>query len=222
MHEQSANKDAGSVTSTTLQFVSNVKVGSTLLVASRVGATGRTITVSDDVNGAYTAGPNIAQTTDGHQAYLHSFVNTAAGRPIVTYAISGVAATIRLAVLEYSQVAALDQSNQNQGTGTNATCTDTTTAPVELLIGAATHNNGAAAVWTAASSGGTWTKRQEFGGTGSCVLVEDILISTAGTYDHNPVCGAGNGNWTSLLMTFPTNVARPLPNPLPIMANGRI
>ena len=202
------NNGAGvSLTSTTIQYAINVKAGSVLLIACRVGATGRTITVSDDINGAWTAGPTIAQSTDGHQTYLYAFVGSAGGsRPTVTFAISGVAATLRLAILEYSHAVAADQSNSAQSTGTAATVQATTTTPTEICIGVATHNNADGGLWTA---GVGWKKLSESGGSGSCLLVEELIASSSSTYDHNPTCGGTNGSWTSLIWTFPYNIPAP-------------
>ena len=52
---QGTTKDAGSVTTSTLAYGSNVVAGNTLLIALRQGGTGgNTVTVSDNLNGNWT------------------------------------------------------------------------------------------------------------------------------------------------------------------------
>lgn len=199
--EQSLSRDAGSVTSATAQFTGAVKPGSLLVIGARVGATGRSVTASDNVNGAYTAGP--AQTAGAyHQGVFFYFKGTAAGTPIITLGITGAAATIRLVVAEYSGVTSLDATGQNNGVGNPVSATGSTIFGAEILIGVATHDNADGTLWTAASSGGAWTKRAEFGGVGSCVLLEDLTVSSTGTQNHNPTVNGTNSIWTSMMQTW--------------------
>jgi hypothetical protein len=204
---QSNDTDCGSVTTCNLTFNSSVSSGDILIVGVRIGATGRTVTVSDNVNaGNYTQAVSQVQTTDGHQAYVFYKENVAAGSTQVTVAISGAAATIRFNIQEYHGIApasSLDATNSSQGTGTNLSSGNITTAGTnELLFGLATNDNSASETWTAAASNGTnWTIRQQLADVHHPAMSEDLVATSVGTYTHNSVMSVSE-NWTSLIAAF--------------------
>jgi len=126
------------VTSSTTSYTSPVSSGS-LLVAYFSGSqvTGRTLTVSDSINGSWNQ--DIAGNTQASVG-IFSFPNTAAGSPTITYTISGAAATLRILIEEWSQVltsAPKDQtavkSSPNVTSVTN-NATGTLAIPQELVV----------------------------------------------------------------------------------------
>lgn len=137
---QSAQNDAGSVTSATKAFTSNNVAGNLIIVAVRVGATGRTVTITDSRNTYQPKDISQVQTTDGHEIFIFHAENIGAGANTVQVAISGGAATVRFAIHEYSGLAlsgALDRVNGGQADGATSISSGnvTTTVANELLFG---------------------------------------------------------------------------------------
>lgn len=111
-----------------------VAAGNMLIVAIRVGATGRTISVNDDLGNNYLLAKGQAAAHDG---FIYYAMNVAAGATTVTVGISGAAADIFAALHEYSGLAttnALDQAASATGTSTNADSGDVTTTTNNQLV----------------------------------------------------------------------------------------
>ena len=194
-------------TSTTLAFVSNVTAGNSIFVGIRIGATGRTITVSDTLGNTYGGSPGTtgdvtqAQTTDGHQTYLFSAHNIAGGANTVTVAISGAATTIRFNIGEasFGGTASLDQTASAEGNGTDPSsgATATTTINDELVVGVGSNSAGTA--WTA---GGTYTERGNapVADTGRTAM-ETLIVSTTGAQTATWTI-TGTKTWSALVGTY--------------------
>lgn len=97
---QDDNNDAGTVTSATKAFGSNTTAANFVIVAVRVGATGRTLTVTS-AGLTFTQRANQVQTVDGHEDFIVDALNIPGGAATIQVAISGAAATLRWVQLEY-------------------------------------------------------------------------------------------------------------------------
>jgi hypothetical protein len=206
---QSLDTECGSVTTCNLTFPSSITAGDILIIGVRIGTTGRTVTVNDNVNaGNYTQAATQVEAAD-HQGYIFYKENAAAGITQVTVTISGAAVSIRFNIQEYRGIAAansLDATNSGQGVGGSLDSGNiTTTQSSELLFGLATNFNGQPETWTPAQSGGTWNIRQQIAINGNHPLMsEDFFTATSGgTFTNNPQLSSGEG-WTSLIAAFKT------------------
>ena len=176
---QSTSVDAGSVSSANLAFTNNIAAQSLLIVASRTGATGGTNTVTDNVNaGNYAQDVLQDQTTDSHQAWIHSMANAGAGATTVTVTLD-IARTLRFAIHEYSGLAtsaALDQTNGGQG-NTNAPTSGNlvTTTADELIFGWNTNGDN-----PTPTAGASFFIRENIA-SGKAVS-EDRIVAATGTY----------------------------------------
>lgn len=216
-HVQSTGLDGGSVTSAPKAYTDPVVAGNFLVAIIRIGATGRTVTVSDNLNGTWTQATSQIQTTDGHQGYLYYLFGALAGATTVTVAISGVAATVRFAIGEYrtgqTPRAILDgtpSSAEGTASGVAASGTLTTVGQQAVLIGGGTTANAVVANWLQATSGGTWTIRQTVGSSQPVVL-QDLSSVGPGAYQFN--ASQSDANWTSHVMAVsavPDIAAQPL------------
>jgi hypothetical protein len=178
------------------------------VIGVRVGALGRTVTVSDNVNaGNWTQAVTQQQTTDGHQGYIFYKWNAGAGSTTVTVGISGAAASIRSCMAEYSGAMTsgdpIDKTSSNQGDTTSSTAdsnaTATTTQANELLFGLNTNDNTLNPSWVA-GIGGAGTVRQTVTAN-QTVAISDLTVSATGAYHNNPSF-SNTQNWTSLIATF--------------------
>ena len=218
MYVQSAEAAASSASTLSQTFASNVSQGSLIVVGVRVGGTGRTVTVSDNLNGSYSLAVTQTQGAD-HQAYIFYKENAAAGATTVTVTISG-SGTLRFNIHEYAGAAAsgaLDSTSSQTGTGSAPDSGAISTSQAdELVFGLATNNNVSSGSWTPATSGGTWTKRQEQTAVGCtstrCIMSSDIIASSAGSYRHNPTFST-SVDWTSLVAAFKGSTGGAAPAP---------
>lgn len=194
-------------TSTTLAFGSNVTAGNSIFVGIRIGATDRTITVSDTLSNTYGGSPGTVgdvaqtQTTDGHRTYLFSAHNIAGGACTVTVAISGAAATIRFNIGEgsFGGTASLDKTASAEGSGTDPASgnTATTTIDDELVVGVA--SNAAATAWTA---GGTYTERGNAPADPNGRTAMETLIVAATGVQNATWTITGTKTWAAVVGTY--------------------
>lgn len=197
---QSASKDSGSVTSDTLGFGSNNAAGSTSCVGVRVGAVGRTLTVSDSRSNTYA---QTAAASDGSDdAFIAYAQNITAGANTVTAGISGAAATVRWWIAEYGQAASsFDKTAGAGGTGTSASsgATAATTQATETLVGLIC----AANAQTDFTPGTSYTKREEVVASGQLKIgLEDRDVSATGTYAADATLNGASGAWAAIIVTL--------------------
>jgi hypothetical protein len=183
---QSRSVDGGSVTSATLAYNSNVTAGSLLPHAVRIGANGRTITVTDDKSNTYNNAWSVLNDGQGNDIQVPYAMNAAAGATTVQVAISGAAATIRFAIHEYSGIAttsALDQQTRQTYAASSSPDSGnvTITQADELLFGYV--DNGTRSVATAFTQGASYNKREQLVvGTTLAIGTEDRIVAATGTY----------------------------------------
>lgn len=141
------NLVATAVTSQAFTLSTPATAGNFLVVAIRVSAIGRTVTVTNDV--AQTATRALVNSNSG-ELNIFYFENVGAATT-VTVATSGAATSYRVTIHEYSGIAtsgALDQiaSATNNDASPNSGATAATTQADELVFGAA--ENGAGRTYT--------------------------------------------------------------------------
>lgn len=199
-----AGKDAGSTTSTTLAYGGAVAAGDLLLAGVYVGAQSRTVTVTDSVNGSVNWNQDVTQqqTSDGHQIYIFSFPNSAAGTPTVSFSFSSTAATLRVVIASCSGLATsspLDQTASGQGNASTPTtgATATRTVANELLF--AFQGNASAATITQGSSFNLLSVIPT-GASSNRIADEYQVVSAVGTDagTFNP----SQTNWSDTIATY--------------------
>jgi len=209
--KQAPDPGAATASGTTLNlaFVSDVTAGGSIRVVARIGATGRTITITDSKGNTYNASPGItgdvtqAQTTDLHQAYIFSADNCAAGPTTVTTAISGAATTIRVCIAEYSGIAtsgALDKTASAQADASSAPssgATAATTQADELVFGASSSSDNQ--TYTAGSGYTRRASTPSNAGTAR-MSIEDKIVAVTGAQTAD--WSTGSTNWTALVATY--------------------
>ncbi len=139
---QRANKDAGTATSATLAFNSNNTAGNWIGVCVRAGHSGQIFTVTDSQGNTYRRAAQYNVTVDtpnGHTLGIFYAENIAGGANAITVSDT-ISGTMRIAIVEYSGVAAtnsLDVFAVAQGNGVSPNSGNaTTTSSGELLLGA--------------------------------------------------------------------------------------
>lgn len=151
---QHTQKDAGTVTSTTLAYGSNVAVNDLLLVFTRWGGAATTTTITDTLGNIWT---NLTiQNASGLGGTVISWaVSNGSGADTITDTLDA-STTLRMAIAEYSGKATsspVEAENNNQ-TGTSTTPAASSITPAadnELVIG-----------WSAVSSAETFTAGTNF------------------------------------------------------------
>jgi hypothetical protein len=193
------------VTSTTITFTAPVAAGD-LLVGwfGQYNSSGQ-VSVSDNVNGAWTRGS--ATTTFGSGSgdiALFYLQNSAAAPSGLTITITAASATyLEGAAAVYSGVAAtgaLDQTAVAKGNSTTVDSGPTASAGVgELVIGGIMTGGspGTATAWS--SQGNAFTMRSQTG-SGSIDL-EDILVSAAGPQDARATFSTAT-DWYAVAAVF--------------------
>ena len=201
------NLSTGSATSLSGTFGSSTGSGNMIAIGSRIGATGRTVTGSDNKSNSYSQAKNQVQASDNHEGFAHYGLNISGGASHqVTISISGAAASIRMTLHEFSGIAlssALDQVNGAEGISTALNSGNvTTTQADELLFGVGTNGNertftaGASYLNLVTSpSGGT---AKEAG--------ENQIVSSTGTYSASFTIGTSD-TWACIIATFKGAVA---------------
>lgn len=205
---QSNKAASSSATSLNCSFLSNVAANGFLVAAGRIGATGRTTTVTDSFAGSYSDDLQKNDSGVTTTSYIAHKASAAGGADTVTTAISGAAASIRFTIHEYSGMGAatLGQTNSaalaNTGVGVTAPSGNiTTTSPNALIFGLVTDDNsGTNASWTVTSG---WNARETVVASTACVYTDDLIVSATGTYANAPAPATATSNTpVSLVAAF--------------------
>ena len=193
------------VTSVTITLTSPVSAGD-LLVGwfGQYNASGQ-VTVSDNVNGAWTR--SSASTTFGSGSgdiALYYLQNSAAAPSGLTITITAPSATyLQGAVADYSGVAttgALDQTAVAKGTSTTVDSGPTASvAAGELVFGAIITGGQPGTVTPGSSQGQTFVMRSQT--SSGSADVEDVLTGAAGAQDARATFGSST-DWYAVVATF--------------------
>lgn len=204
-----------STTSLNLAFGSNNSAGSVLLACIRVGALGRTITVTDSNNGTWpTQLVTQAQASDGHQGYIIGVSNAVAAANTVTVGISGAAASIRYNLLEYSGATlTLDGTAVSaQGTSVSpASGTSATTNANSLLLSFITQNGAVALTAPAFTNtpGGSTNTRPSL--STFFQIFDNIAPGTTGSYGAQGSQSASDAWAASFIALLPATASTGAP-----------
>ena len=193
------------VSSVTIKLTSPVGAGD-LLVGwfGQYNSSGQ-VTVSDNVNGAWTRGS--ASTTFGSGSgdiALYYLQNSAASASGLTITITATSATyLEAAAADYSGVAtanALDQMAVAKGNSTTPDSGPTVSVSAgELVVGAMLTGGSPGTVTAGSSQGQAFTMRS---GTGSgSADIEDILVSAAGAQDGRATFSSAT-DWYAVAAVF--------------------
>ena len=193
------------VTSVTITLTSPVSAGD-LLVGwfGQYNATGQ-VTVSDNVNGAWTRAGAATTFGSGHgDLALYYLQNSTAAPSGLTITITAPTATyLQGAAADYSGVAttgALDQTAVAKGTSTTVDSGPTASvAAGELIFGAIITGGQPGTVTPGSSQGLTFVMRSQTG-SGSAD-VEDVLAGAAGAQDARATFGSST-DWYAVVATF--------------------
>lgn len=201
---QSAFKAAGSVTSSTLAFPSNVSAQSLKVAHVISNNTTGTVGASDNVDGTYNVDVNLTNVTSGPVDAITTKPNATAGATTVTFTVS-VAAQLRTLIEEFSGVATVSPLDSNgvgstSSGGSQNTSPDSgasvgsTTQAVELVLG----NCGLAASQTI-SAGSGFTLDAPSGTTR--IGAEYLVTSSAGVQDAKFTLGTAT-QWVALVASY--------------------
>lgn len=198
------NLSTGSATFLTGTFASPTVNGNFIATSTRVGATGRTVTVDDNKTNTYAQAKNQVQTTDASEIFCHYAMDILGGAShLVTSSISGAAASIRLTLHEYSGIAtsaALDQTNGSEGDAGTALSSGniTTTQADELLFGAGGNSaSGTLSLGTDYSNLAVSLSAAGLHRLGA----EDRIVASTGTYSAT-FTNSPSTNWMCLIASF--------------------
>src|SRR6266404_5617389 len=200
---QRANKDAGTATSATLAFNSNNTAGNWIGVCVRAGHSGQIFTVIDSQGNTYRRAAQYNVTVDtpnGHTLGIFYAENIAGGANAITVSDT-ISGTMRIAIVEYSGVAAtnsLDVFAVAQGNGVSPNSGNaTTTSSGELLLGA-----------ISSAYSASFTAGNGFAIEGSVptapntkLIAEDRIQTAAGTVSASATLGAPD-SWGMALAAF--------------------
>lgn len=195
--------NTASGTSLSGTFGSPTVSGNQITVGDRIGATGRTVTVTDSKTNSYAAAKNQAQTLDGHELFVHYSPNIVGGASHqVTVSISGAATAIRVVLFEHSGLAVSSpvdqavssQANASQNLDSGAA---TTTQANELLFAVGAIGGGQAFT----IGGGFGHQVGSPAGTSKKMSSGDLIVSSTGTY-HGTFTVPNPDDWSCILVTF--------------------
>src|SRR2546425_1096642 len=200
---QRANKDAGTATSATLAFNSNNAAGNWIGVCVRAGHSGQIFTVTDSQGNTYRRAAQYNVTVDtpnGHTLGIFYAENIAGGANAITVSDT-ISGTMRIAIVEYSGVAAtnsLDVFAVAQGNGVSPNSGNaTTTSSGELLLGAI--SSAYSASFTAGN--GFAIEGSVPAAPNTKLIAEDRIQMAAGTVSAGAVLAAPD-NWGVTLAAF--------------------
>ena len=198
------NSSGSQVTSITITLTSPVSAGD-LLVGwfGQYNSSGQ-VTVSDNVNGAWTRGVSTTYGSGSGDIALYYLQNSAAAPAGLTITITSTNATYLEGVAaEYSGVAttgALDQAAVAKGNSTTIDSGPTASVGAgELVVGAVLTGGSPGTVTAGSSQGQAFTMRTQWG-SGSADL-EDILVSTAGAQDARATFSSAT-DWYAVAAVF--------------------
>jgi hypothetical protein len=198
---QHTNRDAGSVTSSSLAFTSNNVAGNWIAVAIRAWQAGPTLTVTDIRSNTYRSAIRFNETVDGMTLAVFYAENIAGGPNTVT--VSGVQSggTLRFAILEYAGVAtvnSLDVTAASQGTTSTPTSgSATTTSSGDLVIGLVSTANSR----TYTAGAGYVIQDSVPAAPNTKVMVEDRRQSTAGPVSAGASLSSSD-TWAAVVAAF--------------------
>lgn len=202
-HVQSTanGNDCGTVTTCNLAYGSNVTAGSLLVAALSVGATARTITLSDSLTQTFVLASSGTNVTDGHATYIYYFANTAGGADTVTFSISGAASPLRIGVSEFSGAATaspVEKVNNASGNSTTpASGNVTPTTDGQLIFAVA--RNAAATTFTA---GTDFTLRSQVPAAANTRMASESFIQTTAAAHNGNFTMALSQQWSAVVASF--------------------
>lgn len=201
----------GGSLSTSGSFSTLPAVGNTVVVlVSRSGSAGATISVSDNQGNSYTKAvesPNVS--TCNTSSIWYANVGTSSGTFTVTATNSGSAGSsyISAVALEYSGLASsslVDQTASNSGTGvgTLSSGSITTTNANDLLIGVCCSDKSSNQTWT--DPGAPWTQRflESSGANYEMGIGNDRIVSVTGTYSVSWSIDTTGGDLTAAIASL--------------------
>lgn len=185
---QSRNGNAGSaVLSFALAYSSNVTAGSFLACTAGAGSTSQTFTVSDNLNGSWTA----STFSHNHSAIGIFYLPNALGGATTVTVTNGISTNVILSIAEISGVVSLSPFIDQTGTLNQGS---STTTPLISTSGATTNATEAVLAAFAANATVTWSNV----GPGTLISPASTSIatmffvsSTASTQSWNPTTSAG-------------------------------
>lgn len=221
---QHTNKDAGSVTSTTLAFSSNVTAGNSIVVVLRRGGNvvADSVTVTDNNSAVYTQDNHI-ETSDPHGSYFFRTSNATGGATTLTITFGGAAKTMRFAIAEYSGNFVLEGTPPS-ATGTSqspSSGSQTTSKSCAIIGGFTAANNGTGGTTPYWVVGAGFTMREQLTVTGPAVYLEDMNgAQVAGTYTAACTFNASSEVWGAMLCCYSQAGAAAASPPLVIVSRA--
>jgi len=199
---QHANKDVGSGTSTTLAYGSNPTANNLLIGVFRGGgAAALPYTITDTIGNTWT-GLTSNQVGGIGSLQIWWAVNTTTSADTVTFAISGTATSLRLAIYEYSGAATTspvdaENNSQTNGSGNPASTSITPAFNNELIIGVA--STGAT---TTATAGTNYTQEDAVPAAANTRLSVEDWVQTTSTATTAPQTITGGVSWMAAIAAF--------------------
>lgn len=202
---------AGGALSASGSFGSLPTVGNMVVVlVSRSGSSGATLSVSDNQGNTYTKAVESATVGPCNTSSIwYAPVGTSSGTFTVTVTNTGTAGSsyISATALEYSGLASssvVDQTNSNSGTGigTLSSGSITTTNADDLLIGVCCSNKSTNQTWT--DPGAPWTQRfiESGGANYEMGIGNERIVSATGTYSVSWSIDTTGGDLTASIASF--------------------
>jgi hypothetical protein len=221
---QHANKNAGTVTSTTLAYPSNVAAGDLLLVVVRSGGTtGLPFTVSDTLGNTWTGlTSNTFSGTGSTQIWWA--ISNGAGANTVTVGLNA-SNTLRIAIYGYSGAASSSpvdvENNSNTAASGNASAVSITPArDGELVIAFVATSAG-----TTATAGANFALEDQVPAAPSSQLITQDWIQGTATATTGPMTITGGVAWMEGIAAFKAapasgGIAPPVPDTAYVFVEG--
>lgn len=200
---QHTNKDAGTVTSTTLAYGSNNSSNNLLVVISRTGGTTATITITDSCGNTWTNLTRFSVSGVGVTQAAWA-VSACSSANTITDTLS-TSTTLRMAIYEFSGTATVSpvDFDSNAGTSTGSAVSSASHTPAannELIVSFAAFSAGVNGV-TAGSSGGTYTVQDQVPAAPNTKLGVETLIQTTATATTGDMTITSD-QWTAGMVFF--------------------
>lgn len=212
-HVQTPTADTTATATSTNQVLGTATAGNAIMVGWRYAGSGRTVTLSDNIGNTYTSNAIEAfDAADGSTVGIGYALNIGAGSTTVTFGISGLAASLRMSVSEFSGVAtssAIDKTAGASGNSTTPASGSVTPTTNGQLFYAVCHS-GSATTYTA---GTDFTLNTAIpSGAGSQRLATERYIQpTAAAHNGNFTAGSSQ-LWAAALATFRDTAAAGSPS----------
>lgn len=165
--------------------IGTISSGTLIIVGAMVGGTFSTVTIADDIDGAYTqAGTN--STSGGTSAGLWYKVSSGGGTRTVTGTLTsgtGLISWISITVTGQAASAFIHETLKGIGTS-SATCGAFTRSGNEVIVGFAATEGGSinGVAWTNAGSTGTFTTASQQANANCCTATTSVYqVITSGT-----------------------------------------